>query len=106
MDVGLTYLEKYISNFIITEENNKFEFYIFPDENSGGVSFIKIRDEIEKDLDISDTTAIDLEDDIPAPIISEKYVEQVTKRMKDDGSMKILDSYIMSIFQDFESSVE
>ena len=54
-------------------------------------------------MDISDNTASDLEDDIVAPIIIEECREQVTKRMKDDGYVKILGSYIMSIFQEFES---
>ena len=41
-------------------------------------------DEIERDLDISDITATDLQDDILGPIISEEYRGQVTKRMKDE----------------------
>ena len=32
----------------------------------------------------------------------EEYRDQVTKRMKDDGYMKILGSYVLPIFQDFE----
>ena len=47
--------------FNITEENNKFEHYKFADEKSGGVSFGKVRDEFERDLDISDFTATDLQ---------------------------------------------
>ena len=66
--IGLTDLELYNSIFIITEENNHLELYKFPDERSGGVSYIKVRDEIVRDLDISDITASDLEDDIIAPI--------------------------------------
>ena len=58
--IGLTNLEVYNSVFNITEENNKFKLYKFPDEKSGGVSCIKVRDEIEKDLDIEDITATDL----------------------------------------------
>ena len=50
--LGLTDLEVYNSNFNITEEKNKFKLYKVPDEKSGGVSYIKVRDEIEKDLDI------------------------------------------------------
>ena len=71
--IGLTDLEVYNSIFNITEENKKFEFYKFPDEKAGGISYIKVRDEIEKDLDISDITANDLQDDIIAPIIIEEY---------------------------------
>ena len=70
--IGLTNLEVYNSVFNITEENNKFELYKFPDEKSGGVSYIKVRDEIERDLDISDITDVDLQDDIIGPIIIEE----------------------------------
>ena len=101
--IGLTDLEVYISIFNITEENNKLQLYKFPDEKAGGISYTKVRDEIEKDLDISDITATDLQDDIIAPIIIEEYREQVTKRMKDDGYMNIIARYTNSMFQDFES---
>ena len=82
--IGLTNLEVYNSIYNITEQNNKFELYKFPDEKAGGITYEKIRDEIEKDLDISDITAIDLQDDIIGPIVIKEYREQVTKRMKDD----------------------
>ena len=100
--IGLTDLEVYNSIFNITEENNKLQLYKFPDEKSGGVSYIKVRDEIEKDLDIEDITAADLQDEIMAPIITQKYKKQVTKRMKDDKNMKIVAGYVSSVFQDFE----
>ena len=87
--IGLTDLEVYNSVFIITEQNNKLQLYKLPDEKAGGVSYEKVRDEIEKDLDISDITATDLQDDIIGPIIIEEYREQVTKRMEDDGYMNI-----------------
>ena len=101
--IGLTDLEVYNSIFNITEENNKFELYKFPDEKAGGVSYTKVRDEIEKDLDIEDITAEDLQDEIIAPIIIKEYKEQVTKRMNDEQYMNILAFYTSSIFQDFES---
>ena len=101
--LGLIDLEVYNSIFNITEENNKFELYQFPDEKRGGISYTKVRDEIEKDLDIEDITAADLQDDIIAPIIIKEYNEQVTKRMNDDGYMNILARYTSSVFQDFES---
>ena len=78
--VGLTDLEIYNSIFNITEENNKFEFYKFPDVKAGVVTYEKVRDEIE---DIEDITAEDLQDDIIGPIIIEEYKKQVTKRMND-----------------------
>ena len=100
--IGLTDLEVYNSIFNI-KQNNKFELYKFPDEKSGGVSYEKVRDEIERDLDISDITSTDLQDDIIGPIIIEEYREQVTKRMKDDKYMKILAGYVSSVFQNFEN---
>ena len=101
--LGLVDLEVYNSIFNITEKNNKFEIYKFPDEKAGGVTYEKVRDEIEKDLDIEDITAEDLQDDIIAPIIIEEYKKQVTKRMKDDKYLEILAGYNRSVFQDFES---
>ena len=101
--IGLTNLEVYNSIFKITEENNKFELYKFPDEKSGVVTYEKVRDEIEKDLDIEDFTATDLQDDKIGPIIIEEYKEQVSKRMKDEQYMNILTIYTSSVFQDFES---
>ena len=101
--IGLTDLEVYNSIFNITEENNKFKLYKFPDEKAGGITYEKVRDEIEKDLDIEDITAEDLQDDIIVPIIFEEYEEQVTKRMNDEQYMNILALYTSSVFQDFES---
>ena len=101
--VGLTDLEVYNSIFNITEENNKFQLYKLPDEKAGGITYEKVRDEIEKDLDIEDITAEDLQDDIIGPIIIEEYNDQVTKRMNDEQYMNILAIYIRSVFQDFES---
>ena len=102
--IGLVDLEVYNSIFNITEENNNFEFYKSPDEKSGGISYEKVRDAIERDLDISDITAADLQDDIIGPIFIEENREQVTKRMKDDKYMENLARYTTgSVFQDFES---
>ena len=101
--IGLTDLEVYNSIFNITEENNKFEFYKFPYDKIVGVSYDKVQDEIEKDLDIEDITAEDLQDDIIGPIIIEEYKKQVTKRMNDEQYMNILSIYTRSVFQDFES---
>ena len=101
--IGLTDVEVFNSIFNITEEKNKFELYKFPDEKGGGVTYEKVRDEIEKDLDIEDITAEDLQDDIIGPIIIEEYEEQVTKRMNDEQYMNILAFYTSSVFQDFES---
>ena len=100
--IVLTDSEVYNSIFNITEENNKFEFFKFPDEKCGGVTYEKVRDEIEKVLDISNITATDLQDDLIGPIIVKEYREEVTKRMEDVGYMNILAGYPSSVFQDFE----
>ena len=101
--IGLTDLEVYNSIFNITEENNKLQLYKFPEEKAGGVTYEKVRDDIERDLDISDITAADLQDDLIAPIIIEEYKRQVTKRMKNEQFMNIVAGYVISVFQDFES---
>ena len=101
--LGLTDLEVHISIFNITEENIKFELYKLPDEKAGGISYTKVRDEIEKDLDISDITAVDFQDDLIGPIIIEENKEQVSKRMKDEQYMNISSIYTSSVFQDFET---
>ena len=101
--IGLTDLEVYNSLFNITEENNKFEFYKLPDEKAGGISNEKVRDEIEKDLDIEDITAADFQGEIIAPIIIDEYREQVTKRKEHGQYMNILAIYTSSVFKDFES---
>ena len=54
-------------------------------------------------MDISDITDVDLQDDIIGPNIIDEYVEQVTKKMKDEQYMNVLSIYTSSVFQDFES---
>ena len=89
--------------FNINTTNNKFKFYKLPDETTGGISYTKLRDEIGKDLDISDITAAGLQDDILGPVIFEEYREQVTKRMENVRYMNILSGYPRSVFQDSEN---
>ena len=101
--IGLTDLEVYNSIFNKAAENNNFQLYKLPDEKAGGVTYEKVRAEIEKDLDIEDITAEGLQDDIIGPIIIEEYKKQVTKRMNDEQYMNILARYTSSVFQDFES---
>ena len=101
--IGLTDLEVYNSIYNITEENKKIELYKFPDEKAGGATYEKLRDENEKDLDIENITAEDLQDNIIGPLIIEEYEKQVSKRMNDEQYMNILAFYTSSVFQDFES---
>ena len=67
--IGLTSVEVYTSIFKLTEENNKLKVYLFPQSKNGGISYEKVRDEVEKDLEISDITPTDLQDEIMGPII-------------------------------------
>ena len=101
--IGLTDLEVYNSIFNITEEKNKLQLYKFPDEKAGGVTYEKVRDETGRDLDISDITANELQDDLIAPINIKEYKEQVTKRMKNELYKNIVAGYVSSVFQVFES---
>ena len=82
--IRLMSLEVYISIFNITEGNIHIKVYKILVEKSGGVSNEKVRVEIEKDLNISDITATDLQDVIIGPISIEEFREQVTKTMKND----------------------
>ena len=97
--IGLTDLQVYNSIFNKSEENNKFELHKFPEDKIGGISYIKVRDEIEKDLDIEDITAADLQDDLMCPVIIEEYKKQVTKRMKDDKYMYFSSGFLVLYFK-------
>ena len=101
--IGLTDLEKYIFIFNITKENTRIKIYKFPEENGVGVSYEKIRDEIERDVDNPGITATDLQDEIITSNIIKEYRKQVTKRLKVAGYVNILAGYVSSIIQDFES---
>ena len=101
--IGLIPSKVYSSIFDITKENNKFELYNFPDSKLGDISYEKVRDEIERDSELTDITAADSKRDITAPNILKKYREQTTKRMKDGKYKRILAIFVSSMFQDFES---
>ena len=97
--IGVTSLEIYNSIFDIAEETNKLELYKFPDEKSDGVLYEKVRDEIERDLDISDITATYLQDEIRAPFIIKENRGQVTKRMKDNQYMLFYQIILVLFFK-------
>ena len=101
--LGLTSLKVYNCIHNITEENIKFKLFKFPDSKSGGVSYEKVRDEIERDLDFTDFTATDIQDEIMDPIHNWRIWRTNFKKMKNNEIMKILACYTRSIFQDFES---
>ena len=54
-------------------------------------------------MDIEDSKATYLQDEIIAPIILEEYKKQVTKGMKNEQYMNIVAGYVSSVFQDIES---
>ena len=58
---------------------------------------------LKKTWKVTEITAVDLQDNILAPIFFKEEREQVTKRMKDEKLMRILAIYVNSIIQDFES---
>ena len=55
---------------------------------------------LKKNLEISDFTAIYLQDDKRGPILVEEYREQVPRRLEDSW---YLAGYNRSVFKDFES---
>ena len=58
---------------------------------------------MEKDLELSDITATDIQHKTIGSIFIEDYRKEVSKRLKNDISVDNLAGYSSSIFQDFES---
>ena len=50
----------------------------------------KSRDEVEKQLEISNITATDLQDEIKGPVIIGEYRKEVSETMKNDKYKNIL----------------
>ena len=92
--IGLLGLEVYNSVFNISEEINNFKLYKFADSYYPDISYTTVKNEIERDLDISDISATDLQDDILGLILFKEYREQLTKSMKDVGYTGILAGYL------------
>ena len=88
---------------IFGEENSNFELYIFAEAKKGGIISEKVRHEIEKDLNLLDITATDLQDEILGPTFNDKKGKKVSKRVKNDKYMEILAGFTSSIVQYFES---
>ena len=101
--IGLPGFEVCKSIFNITEESNKFEIYTFPDWKTGGITCEKVKDEVEKHLDVSYITATDLQNEIKGPNIFEDKRKEVSKRMKSDKHMNNLANYTSFVYQGFES---
>ena len=64
---------------------------------------MKIKDEVEKDLEISDIAPADLQDELLSTKVIEERRKEVSKEMKKDNQMDLSGFYIMSMFQDCES---
>ena len=65
--------------------------------------FEKVRDDTGRDLNLSDITPTDLQDESVGPIVIEKYREDVSKRIKSDKFMKTLSVYNSFILHHFDS---
>ena len=101
--IRLSVLDVYNSIFNITEENINFDLYTFPVSKIGGTTFQKVKDEIEKDLDFSDNSATDLQEEILGPTTIEEYRKEVSKRMKSDKYIEHFSRLYYIFFQNFES---
>ena len=64
-------------SFYYNKKNFKFELYLFAHSKTGGVTYEKVRDEINNDLESSDITASDLQDEIIVPISIEVMKKNV-----------------------------
>ena len=98
--LGLINLEVFNSIFNITKENNKFELYT---DTFDEFSFEKLKDELEKILNIPEITDDHLEDYILAPRIAETYRKLRLDKTSHDGYIILLMGYARSPFRDFES---
>ena len=101
--IGLTNVKLLKSIFNITEGINKFQLCTFPVSKKRFVTYQKFKDEIEKDLDVSDVTATDLQEKITGLILFEEYRKEKSKKNESEKYMNILAGYTSSMFQDFES---
>ena len=101
--IGLTSSEVYNFISITTGANNKFIIYAFAQLKNSGVSHEKVKKEIERDLEVSDIRANDLQDETIGQIIIKEYRKQESKGMKLDKHLIILAVYKSSIVQDFET---
>ena len=94
--------EVYSSFFNITAENNNAESYIFPGSNKRGVTYQKVRKEIEKDLKVSDCAHPDLQDGTLGQSTIEGCEKEVTRRLNDEAYLNLLAGYTSSIYQDIK----
>ena len=67
------------------------------------MDYEKVTNDIQKDLQFSDVTATDLQDNLIDPVIIKEYRKTVSKRMNEKTYMVGIWGYTDSIFQDFQS---
>ena len=101
--IGLINLEVYNSIFNITKENNKFELYSEKMQDPEEITFENSKDLIAKNLDVTDIKDEDLLDKTIGDIIVEEYRKIYLEKSREDGYTALLNGYIQSVFQDFES---
>ena len=84
--IGLTSLEIYNSvfNYIITEENNKFEVYR---DTSNKFGFLELKDELEEILNISHISQERLQDNVIGPRIIEEFLKLSHEKKSSNGYM-------------------
>ena len=101
--LGLTSSEVYNSIFNKNHTNNKFELDNSRESKIGGISYEKVKNEVEKDLEASNITDAYLQDELIGQSNIKEYEQEVSKGMEDGVYLNILACYYSSIFQDFES---
>ena len=77
--IGLRSLEVDNSIFNVTEEINKFELYIYLDSEKGELTYEKVKERIEKHLEISDIVATDLQDVLSVQSFMKKIEKKFQK---------------------------
>ena len=101
--IGLINLGVYNSIFNITNKNNKFELYSENIQDVEEITFENSKDLIAKNLDVSNIEDNDLLDDMIGDIIVEEYRKIYLEKSREDGYTILLNGYIQSVFQHFES---
>ena len=93
----------YNSIFNITNKNNKFELYSEIMQSPEEITFENSKDLIAKNLDVSNINDDDLSDGEIGDIIVEEYRKIYLEKSREDGFTILLNGYLESVFQDFES---
>ena len=101
--LGLINIEMYNCIFNITNKNKKFEHYFEKMQSLEEITFENSKDLIAKNLDVTDIKDDDLLDEEIRDVIIEEYTKIFLEKINEDGYTILLNGYIQSVFQDFES---